>query len=171
MPFTTFHLIAGTSVKSVAPQYFSFSTFALTNVIIDSEVLYYLFTTGIPSHKFFHTFLGVTLIGIFVGMFCKPICEFVLRIWNKTLRMEKFGWFRTEVKILKFAAWSGALIGAYSQLILDSIMHRDMSPFFPVSDYNGLQRIISIESLHDLCTGLFVLGILIFVVRKLVIRA
>ena len=85
--------------------------------------------------------------------------------------MEKFSWFRTEVKISKFAAWSGALIGAYSQLILDSIMHRDMSPFFPVSDYNGLQRIISIESLHDLCTGLFVLGILIFVVRKLVIRA
>ena len=70
----------------------------------------------------------------------------------------------------KFAAWTGALIGAYSQLILDSIMHRDMSPFFPFSDYNGLQRIISIETLHDLCTGLFVLGILIFVVRKLVIR-
>ena len=58
MPFTTFHLIAGTSVKSVAPKYFSFSAFALTNVLIDSEVLYYLFTTGIPLHKFFHTFFG-----------------------------------------------------------------------------------------------------------------
>ncbi len=170
MPFTTFHLIAGTSAKSVSPHYFSFSTFALTNVIIDSEVLYYLFMTGIPSHKFFHTFFGVTFIGIFVGMFCKPICEFGLRVWNKTLRMEKFSWFRTEITIQKFAAWSGALIGAYSQLILDSIMHRDMSPFFPFSDYNSLHKVISVGTLHDLCTGLFVLGILIFVFRKLVIR-
>ena len=170
MPFTTFHLIAGTSVKSITPQYFSFSTFALTNILIDSEVLYYLFTTGIPLHKFFHTFFGVTLIAIFVGMFCRPICEFGLRVWNKTFRMEKLWCFRTQVKISKFAGWSGALIGAYSQLILDSIMHRDMSPFSPFSDYNGLQRIISVGSLHDLCTGLFVLGILIFVVRKLVIR-
>ena len=70
--------------------------------------------------------------------------------------MEKFSWFRTEVKIKKFAAWSGALIGAYSQLILDSIMHRDMSPFFPFSDYNRLRRIKSVETLHDLCIGLFV---------------
>ena len=78
--------------------------------------------------------------------------------------------FSCKVRISKFAGWSGALIGAYSQLILDSIMHRDMSPFFPFSDYNGLQRVISIGTLHDLCTGLFVLGILIFVFRKLVIR-
>ena len=170
MPFTTFHLIAGTSIKSVVPHYFSFSTFALTNALIDSEVLYFLFKTGIPSHKLFHTFFGATLIGIFVGMFCKPICEFGLTVWNKTLRMEKLWWFRTEVKISKFASLSGALIGAYSQLILDSIMHRDMYPFFPFSDYNGLQRIISVGTLHDLCTGLFVLGILIFVFRKLVIR-
>ena len=170
MPFTTYHLIAGTPLKALGPKYFSFSTFALTNILIDCEVLYYLFTTGIPSHKLFHTFFGVTLIGIFVGLFCKPICEFGLRLWNKTLRMQKFSWSRTEITIQKFAAWSGALIGAYSQLILDSIMHRDMSPFFPFSDYNGLQGIISVGSLHDLCTGLFVLGILIFVVRKLVIR-
>ena len=139
MPFTTFHLKAGTSVKSIVPQYFSFSAFALTNIFIDSEVLFYLFTTGIPSHKLSHTFFGATLIGIFVGVFCKPICEFGLRIWNKTFRMEKFSWFRTEVKISKFAAWSGALIGAYSQLILDSIMHRDMSPFFPFSEINLLR--------------------------------
>ena len=170
MPLTTFHLMAGTSVKSFLPNYFSFSTFALTNVIIDAEVLYYLFTTGIPSHKLFHTIFGVTLIGIFVGVLRKPICEFGLRVWNKTFRMEKIRWFRTELKISKFSAWSGALIGAYSQLILDSIMHRDMSPFFPFSDYNELQRIISVGTLHDLCTGLFVLGILIFVLRKLVIR-
>ena len=42
--------------------------------------------------------------------------------------------------------------------------------FFPFSDYNGLQRILSVGTLHDLCTGLFVLGIFIFVLRKLIIR-
>ena len=69
MPFTSFHLIAGTSVKSVAPHYFSFSTFALTNILIDSEVLYFLFKTGIPSHKLFHTYLTETLIAKSIANF------------------------------------------------------------------------------------------------------
>mgnify|MGYP001162588020 CR=1 FL=1 len=166
MPFTTFHLIAGTSIKSVFPKYFSWSTFALTNIFIDFEVLYFLFVTGIPSHKFFHTIIGATLIAIFVAAFCKPICEFGLRLWNKTLRMEKFSWFKTNVKLTRFSAWSGAFIGAYSQLLLDSIMHRDMSPFSPFTDYNSFQRVISIQTLHDVCFGLLVFGFIIYFLKK-----
>ena len=167
MPFTTFHLIAGISVKSVFPRYFSFSTFAFSNIFIDSEVLYFLIITGVPYHRFFHTFIGASLIAIFVVILCKPICEYCLRIWNKTFKMEKFTFFKTDLKITRFAAWSGALIGAYSQLILDSIMHSDISVFFPLTEYNGLHRIISVESLHDLCFMLFFIGIVIFVLKKL----
>ena len=165
MPFTPFHLMAGASVKSFFPQYFSFSIFTLTNVIIDSEVLFYIYTTGIPAHKFFHTFLGASLIAIFVALFCRSLCEVGLKFWNIILYTKKFSLFKVEVKITRLSAWCGAFVGAYSQLLLDSVMHRDMMPFFPFSDLNQFHSIISTNNLHYLCIGLFYLAFAIFVLR------
>ena len=112
MPFTPYHIVAGTSVKSVFPKYFSFSTFTLTNVLIDCEALYYYFTIGVLSHKFFHTIFGVSIVAIICATLGKPICEFGLRIWNKTLKMENIKWFKTEIKINNFSSWIGAITGA-----------------------------------------------------------
>ena len=137
MPFTPFHIVAGTSIKSVFPKYFSFSTFALTNVLIDCEVLFYYFTTGILEHKFFHTIFGVTIVAIVCATLGKPICEFGLRIWNKTFCMEKIKWFKTEIKM------------------------------FPFSNKNIFLRIVSVENLHFVCLGLFIIGILIYFLKKI----
>ena len=167
MPFTPFRIVAGTSIKSVCPKYFSWSTFALTNVLIDCEPLYYFFTTGALSHKFFHTIIGGSIIAIICATLGKPFCEFGLRIWNKNFKMENIEWFKTNSKISKISSWSGALIGAYSHILFDSVMHRDMTPLSPFTNYNGLLRIISIENLHYICLGLFAMGIFIYLFRKL----
>ncbi len=166
MPFTPFHLMAGTSVKSFFPKYFSFSIFTLTNVIIDSEVLFYIYTTGIPSHKFFHTFLGASLIAIFVALFFRSFCEIGLKFWNIIFYTKKFSLFKVEVKITRLSAWCGAFVGAYSQLLLDSVMHKDMMPLFPISDLNQLHGVIAINNLHFLCIGLFYIAFVIFVLKK-----
>ena len=42
------------------------------------------------------------------------------------------------------AAWSGALIGAWSHLLLDSFMHEDIKPFSPFTDANPLLGVISV---------------------------
>ena len=166
MPFTPFHLMAGTSVKSFFPQYFSFSIFTLTNVIIDSEVLFYIYTTGIPAHKFFHTFLGASLIAIFVALFCRSLCKISLKFWNIILYTKKFSLFKVEAKITRLSAWCGAFVGAYSQLLLDSIMHADMMTFFPFSDLNQFHNIILTNNLHYLCIGLFYMAFAIFVLKS-----
>ena len=158
--------MAGTSVKSFFPKYFSFSIFTLTNVIIDTEVLYYIYTAGIPAHKFFHTILGASLIAIFVALFCRSFCETGLKLWNIILYTKKFSLFKVEIKITRLSAWCGAFVGAYSQLLLDSIMHRDMMPFFPISDLNLLHSIISTNNLHYLCIGLFYMAFAIFILRS-----
>ena len=170
MPFTPFHIVAGTSIKSVFPKYFSFSTFALTNVLIDCEALYYYFTTGVLSHKFFHTIFGVSIVAIICATLGKPVCEFGLRIWNKTLKMENIKWFKTEIKINNFSSWIGAITGALSQLILDSIMHRDMTPLFPFSNQNIFLRIVSVENLHYICLVLFLIGVFIYLLKKLLFK-
>ena len=167
MPFTPFHIVAGTSIKSVCPKYFSWSTFALTNVLIDCEPLSYFFTTGALSHKFFHTIIGGSIIAIICATLGKPFCEFGLRIWNKNFKMENIEWLKTNSKISNISSWSGALIGAYSHLLFDSIMHRDVTPFSPFTNHNGLLRIISIENLHYICLGLFAIGIFVYLLRKL----
>ena len=166
MPFTPYHIVAGTSVKSVFPKYFSFSTFTLTNVLIDCEALYYYFTTGFLSHKFFHTIFGVSIVAIICATLGKPVCEFGLRIWNKTLKMENIKWFKTEIKINNFSSWIGAITGALSQLILDSIMHKDMTPLFPFSNENIFLKIVSVENLRYICLGLFVIGVFIYFIKK-----
>ena len=170
MPFTPFHIVAGASIKSVFPKYFSFSTFALTNVLIDCEALYYYFITGILEHKFFHTIFGVSIVAIVCGTLGKPVCEFGLRIWNKTLKMEKIKWFKTEIKINNFSSWIGAITGALSQLILDSIMHRDMTPLSPFSNQNIFLRIVSVENLHYICLRLFLIGVFIYLLKKLLFK-
>ena len=57
-------------------------------------------------------------------------------------------------------------MGAYSQLLLDSIMHTDMMPFFPISDLNQFHNIISTNNLHYLCMGLFYIAFAIFVLKS-----
>ena len=167
MPFTPFHIVAGVSVKSVCPKYFSWSIFTLTNILIDCEPLYYFFTTGVLSHKFFHTVIGGTIIAVLCATLGKPICELGLRIWNKTLHMGDLKWFKSDLKINTFSSWSGALIAAYSHILFDSIMHRDITPLSPFTNHNNLLRIISIEHLHYVCLGLFAIGVFVYLVRKL----
>ena len=129
-------------------------------------MLYYYFTTGILEHKFFHTIFRVTIVAIVCATLGKPICEFGLRIWNKTFCMEKIKWFKTEIKINNFSSWMGAITGALSQLILDSIMHRDVAPLFPFTSKNIFLRIVSVENLHFVCLGLFIIGIFIYFLKK-----
>ena len=80
--------------------------------------------------------------------------------------MENIKWFKTEMKINNFSSWIGAITGALSQLILDSIVHRDMTPLFPFSNENIFLRIVSVENLHYICLGLFVIGVFIYLIKK-----
>ena len=172
MPFTAFHIVAGASVKSVCPKYFSWSIFTLTNIVIDTEVLYYFFTTGEFSHKLFHTIIGASIIAILCASLGKPICELGLRIWNNNLQneksMERLRWLNTDVKINTVPSLIGAFTGAYTHLILDSVMHADIVPLAPFTNLNNFLGIISIENLQYICLGSFVIGLVIYLVRKFV---
>ena len=45
----------------------------------------------------------------------------------------------------------GAATGAYSHIVLDSIMHGDMTPLAPFSRSNILLHVVSVEVLHWFC--------------------
>ena len=163
MPITPYHVIAGVAVKAISPKYFSWTVFVLANIAIDTEVLYCLITTDIASHKLFHTLVGATIIAILCATLGKYLCEFGLRILNYIVKNKvSLLWFDGSTKISHSAAWSGAIIGAYSHILLDSFVNIDMRPLFPFSDQNYLLGLISLQNIYYLCIGAFLIGIIIY---------
>ena len=170
MPITPFHIIAGVAAKSIRPKYFSWTVFALANVLIDTEAVYYFFTTGSPAHKYFHTWVGATIIVILCATLGKYLCEIGLRVLNYVFLNEKYvpslKWLQQGIKIDQFSAWSGAFIGAYSHIFLDSFVNLDMKPYFPFSDHNHLLGLISLKNTYYLCIGLFLFGMIILIKKN-----
>ena len=169
MPITPFHIIAGFAVKSVFNKHFSWSIFALTNIIIDVEVIYYILTIGEASHKFFHTLIGSSIVALSCAIIGIPICERLLKFWNKNLQneksLEKLKWLSADTNITIFSSFTGAFVGAYSHIILDSLMHFDVKPFEPFFSKTFV-GIISSDLLHILLLGFFVFGSIVFFVKK-----
>ena len=157
MPFTPFHLGPAAAIKVFAGGYFSFMLFGFTQVIIDLESLYYLIQKEWPVHRFLHTYVGATTVLIFSYFVGKPICEFFLKAWNTVLSPKPAHLLYINPKITRVAALSGTTIGVYSHVLLDSIMHSDITPFSPFTDTNSMLNTITVMELHIFCivTGVF----------------
>jgi len=166
MPFTPFHIAAGASVKAIVPKHFSWSVFTLTNILIDCEPLYYHFTEGMLSHKFFHSIIGASIVAVVCAILGKSLCDYGLKLWNNSLAPEDKRWLGSGIKISHLSAWTGAIIGAYSHLILDSIMHLDIKPLAPFTDENLLLGILGLMELHILCLILLAFGFIVFLKRN-----
>jgi hypothetical protein len=124
-------------------------SFVAANVLIDIEPLYYMITGQHPLHRFFHTYIGATLIAL--GAILLMVgCNIVSARYFPWIREKLFGLTTRAICI-------GAGLGSYSHIILDSIMHDDIRPFAPFSESNALYRIISLPALHQAClySGLF----------------
>jgi len=168
MPITPFHIIAAAPIKAIIPRHFSWSIFALTNIFIDLEPITYFIFTGIPSHKFFHSILGATLLGLICAIYFRKLCGNYIMKWNKNLHPIDRKWLEVKnPKIKLFEALLGGLIAGWSHLALDSMMHTDIKPFWPFSFSNSLLLIMSPNSILYLCLGLFSFGIIIFIIKKI----
>jgi membrane-bound metal-dependent hydrolase YbcI (DUF457 family) len=157
MPITPFHLLAITPIKAFAHRKFSWSVFTLVNALIDLEPITYFLITLNPEHRFFHTIIGATLIAILAALYGRGLCEGAIKIWNAEI---KSNWLIAEPNITKVSAWSGALIGAWTHLFLDSFMHDDIKPLSPFTDSNVLLGSIPISTLHTFCLTSGLIGLI-----------
>jgi hypothetical protein len=69
MPFTPFHFGPGLFIKSIIPNKFGLLPYIFVNVVIDIESLYFIVSQQFPYHRFFHTYLGVT-VPILISLSC-----------------------------------------------------------------------------------------------------
>jgi membrane-bound metal-dependent hydrolase YbcI (DUF457 family) len=152
MPFTPLHMGPGIIIKAILQRHFSLMVFGWSQILIDVQPLMVMLTHKGHLHGFSHTYVGAAFIAIVAALSGKSLGGLGLKIIGE----EKY------FPIPWSAAWVGAFIGTYSHVLLDSIMHTDIQPFWPVSLSNSLQGIISIDALHIFCVLTAIVGGIIF---------
>jgi|SRR4249919_3000805 len=156
MPFTPFHLGPGAAFKAVGGRHFSFMVFGGAQVLMDIEPLVRILRGDFELHGYTHTIAGALLIGIVAALSGKPISAHALA----KLRLPHY-------PLTWFAAFNGALIGTFSHIALDALMHSDMRPWWPFSDGNGLLGAVQVDRLHVACGALGALGMVAIAGRHL----
>ena len=170
MPVTPFHLGPGALLKSFLGKRFSFMLFGFSQAIIDLEPLYYMLTNQAHLHRFFHTYLGATVLIVPVVLLGKPLSELTLRLLFTLRRFKPEPNQQVTSQPAWKIAWTPAIIasviGLYSHVLFDSVMHADMQPLAPLLQSNGLLEIISTELLHWVCVISGVVAVVIIFWRQ-----
>jgi membrane-bound metal-dependent hydrolase YbcI (DUF457 family) len=151
LPVTPFHFGPGALVAAASRSKVSFLAFAATNVLIDVESLYNMLTNQPRIHTFLHTYAGSTLAAAVVVLTFLP-CRSVARSLPAWVVLR---WRGLSVR----AVGLGSLVGAWSHVLLDSVMHSDITPLAPISNSNGLYRIVPLGTLHLFCVVAGIVGV------------
>ncbi len=151
MPFTPFHFGPGAAIKAVVPVHFSFAVFCYSQIVTDLEPAYFMLRGEYPVHRFFHTYPGAVLVGMFCAITGRRICQYFMG----GVRGSGSG-FPLHAVLL------AALVGTFSHIFLDSIMHADVTPLRPWSSANPMLHILPDSVLYILCMALGVPLALLF---------
>ncbi|MFC1747796.1 metal-dependent hydrolase [Pseudomonadota bacterium] len=144
MPFTPLHMGPGILIKALLQGSFSLMVFGWAQIVMDLQPLFVMISGEGHLHGFSHTYVGAALLALFSALSGKYLSEFGLRVLGLSKQ-------DNPINISWWVAIASAFIGTFSHVVLDSIMHSDVEPFYPVSVSNGLHGIISVEFLHQLC--------------------
>lgn len=158
MPFTPFHFGPGAAFHSAAPKQVSFLAFCAANILIDVEPLYFMLTQQFPLHRFFHTYVGASIIPLSVF----ALFHGMLKLAAVVPLPNVFGWKQLTIR----PAFIGAALGSYSHIVLDSVMHSDIRPFSPLSEANPLLGAVSLAALHWLCLAAGAVGLIVVGIRR-----
>ena len=143
MPFTPIHMGPGILVKAILQSSFSLMVFGWTQIVMDIQPLIVMITGKGHLHGFTHTYIGAILIAVISALTGKHLSVFGLKI----LGMAK----GKPITIKWWVAFLSAFIGSFSHVLLDSIMHTDVEPFYPITLINIFHGFVSIGALHKFC--------------------
>lgn len=171
MPFTPLHIGPGILLKALFQGFFSLVIFGWAQVLMDLQPLFAMITGTGNLHGFSHTYLGATLIALISAYTGKWVYELVMKFIKKDFTEYQKKLFDVPKVLTTGVCIFSAFLGTYSHVVLDSIMHGDMEPFYPVNPDNNLHLLLSIESLYKLCIYTGLTGtIIFFIIRYLKLK-
>jgi membrane-bound metal-dependent hydrolase YbcI (DUF457 family) len=154
MPFTPVHMGPGILVKALMQGSFSLMVFGWAQIVMDIQPLFVMITGEGHLHGFSHTYLGACLLAVFSAVTGKYLSQLGLFL----IGLNK-GW---KVNIRWWVAVLSAFIGTFSHVLLDSIMHADVQPFFPITLDNDLLGLVSVQTLHKICLYSGLIGAVLY---------
>jgi hypothetical protein len=160
MPFTPFHFGPGLLVKGLAPNHFSLSMFALANVAMDVEPLYRMVAGDAQLHGATHTVLGAAFICVGTTWAGRPLILRSRQLYERWSSNAGRAFHITNIQ-----AWSGALLGTFSHVLMDAVMHADMRPFLPLTDTNPWLDVSCTEHVYLGCVLSGMVGMLLILIR------
>ena len=143
MPFTPIHMGPGILIKGLLQGSFSLMVFGWTQIIMDIQPLMVMISGEGHLHGFSHTYVGAILLAIFSALTGKYLSQIGLSVFGITKGQ--------TVNIKWWVCLLSAFLGSFSHVLLDSIMHSDVQPFFPITLNNPFLGIISVGLLHKIC--------------------
>ena len=147
------------AIKAGLGDRFSLVGFGLSQIVIDIEPLLAFVLGWTVLHGWTHTYVGATLIAAAVTALGRRPAEWILRRWNQELRYHKLDRFQPPDRLTIAEVASGAFIGTYSHVAIDSLMHPDMRPFAPFSAANPSLDLASYDEASLTCGILLVVGL------------
>lgn len=158
MPVTPFHFCIGAVTGGYASKWFSFRLFCFANVLIDIEALYRIPLGLYPYHHWMHSFLVAailpTALALPVG---RPLSIYASKWWNRKAKGGRLERIQIPETIRTLPTLSGAFLGGASHVFVDSIMHLDLAPFWPLNLENPFYHLCSSLVLHIV---IFILGLI-----------
>ena len=155
MPFTPIHMGPGILIKSLLQGSFSLMVFGWTQIVMDIQPLIVMISGEGHLHGFTHTYIGAILIAIIAALTGKYLSEFGLKLMGISNKVN-------PIVITWTVVFMSAFLGSFSHVLLDSIMHTDVEPFFPFMLDNQFLGFISVPVLHKICLYSGLLGAAIY---------
>jgi membrane-bound metal-dependent hydrolase YbcI (DUF457 family) len=158
MPLTPFHLGPAIVLGLIFLRYVDLPTFLIANVIVDIEPMFIILVNlDLTHHQFLHTFLGGTFVAIILTWIMK-------KIRNKLSPLLIV--VKIEQKVSMRNILLASLSGIYIHIILDSLMHADIRPFYPLMDNPFLnESILSVLSVYMVCIWSVIGGLIVYALR------
>jgi membrane-bound metal-dependent hydrolase YbcI (DUF457 family) len=145
----------GILIKALLQGSFSLMVFGWAQIIMDVQPLIVMLTGEGHLHGFSHTYIGAVLLAIFSILSGKYLSEsgLVLLGISKSANPVKISWPVATIS---------AFLGTFSHVLLDSIMHNDVEPFYPLITTNHFHGAIPVGYLHILCISTALIGSVIY---------
>ncbi len=133
----------GIFIKALMQGSFSLMVFGWAQIVMDIQPLLVLITSEGHLHGFSHTYIGATLLTVVSALSGKYLSQFGLWVLQITPSL--------HTNIPWLVVFVSAFIGCYSHVLIDSVMHSDVQPFYPIILDNTFVGLVSVSMLHKIC--------------------
>jgi H+/Cl- antiporter ClcA len=159
MPFTPYHFGPSGFIGLVFRKWIDIPVFVLANVIVDIEVaVIWLFGFGSPWHRYCHTLLIGTVVGVLWGAVAYPF----RRLFKRVMQIFSLPYQTSFSKMV-----ISGILGVWFHVLIDGAYHSDVRILWPnktLSFRTMIQRYANHDRIEDICVIFFLAAIVVYMV-------